>query len=414
MIYLNEKILSTPLNIQKVKENFWDKFSDHYEEIKEITCYLFVDDEIEKPIEYIKEQMGSSYDKYIANWDENTKIIKFKEKYKLKKIEKKLKKINILNGFKEMIQIKLPANNVRKEMEYYLYDDLLKKYSINIDEKMKKNNLLPFSLKNNFKYATLIQNLNSNKIHRIYYVKTNKSVSEEELKKLESKFKILHKNKFNKKIILQDLYYVENKTEEIKKILINIKNNVKSELIYETNSEKEIEQILIKVKKENLEPSNSIFLNYSITRKKLTSKIIKKDYQNISNSEEFSTHNSMHNVIIITNKEGKINQSLRDKIYNFISFDNIVNFEEIIYLSKKNFFSVPKEKYSFQFLVKDFFKDEKNRKKFKNLINQHKHSCNKTYKFLNKNSNDIELEIIPIEKDPLKYSSSPLKFYRLF
>lgn len=59
----------------------------------------------------------------------------------------------------------------------------------------------------------------------------------------------------------------------------------------------------------------------------------------------------------------KIDQSFKDQIYDLMDFDNIVNFEEIIYLSKNSRFKIPMEKYSFQFLVKNFFNNKENLKK---------------------------------------------------
>ena len=75
---------------------------------------------------------------------------------------------------------------------------------------------------------------------------------------------------------------------------------------------------------------------------------------------------------------------------------NILNFNEKIYLSKSSFWDFPKEKHSFQLLVKNsFLANEENRKNFENLINEYQYSYDR-YKFDNKQNNRFECKIIPI------------------
>ena len=219
---------------------------------------------------------------------------------------------------------------------------------------------------------------------------------------------------------MHDVYGVEDRTEKIKELILNkdydkkINKKIKSKLIYQTNSKTELQQIWIKAWKASIKVNNLNFFNnyWLITKKKLILKIKNNEIE--KQKDYLDTSNSIHKVIITTTREGKINQSLKDRIYDLVTFENIINFEETIYLSKKTFWSAPREKHSFQFLIKDFFKDEKNWKKFNNLINYNKQSHHKykfyKYKFLNKNSDDnddIELEIIPVGNPINKNSKCP-------
>lgn len=440
MIYLDKEILSA---LRKLKKEFWNKFEDYYDQIKEINVYFFINsnngqDTIDNWLKKIKGELcDKKYEKYVdhnySNKNHNT--IRFK---KINwKIRKKLKKIDFFNNFSKLIQLEFSTDDVGQWIKDYLYDYLIKKYYDDLvkeglikknDEKdliiknYKKNNLFPISLKNNLSYITLIQNLNDNKIQRIYCFKLDQNNEDIKNKTLEKGMTILNNIKSKKKILLHDVYGVEDRTEKIKELIFKNTNNkvnkdddkkinkkIKSKLIYQTNSKTELEQIWIKAWKASIKVNNlNFFNNYRlITKKKLILKIKnneiekQKDYPDISNS--------IHKIIITTTREGKINQSLKDRIYDLVTFDNIINFEETIYLSKKSFWSAPREKHSFQFLIKDFFKDEKNWKEFNNLINYNKQSHHK-YKFLNKNSDDnddIELEIIPVNNPIKKNSKCP-------
>ena len=509
MIYLDKEILWA---LRKLKKEFWDKFEDYYDQIKEIQNVFFLQkkedknikdkNKIDEWLKLIKEKLFDKFDKkekklsdkkrnHLIKLSDKKKelfdkkrnhLIKKKEKLSDKfdkkekklsdkfdkkekklsdkkkelfekyfdhdyleknpdtirfkkinwKIRKKLKKINFFNNFSKSIQLEFPTGGVGQWIKDYLYDFLIKKYYDDLvkeglieknDEKdliiknYKKNNLFPISLKHNLSYITLIQNLNQNKIQRIYCFKLKQK---NENIKLEKGMTILHESKSKKKIILHDVYGVEDRTEKIKELILNkdddkkINKKIKSKLIYQTNSKTELEQIWIKAWKASIKVNNLNFFNnyWLITKKKLILEIKnneiekQKDYPDISNS--------IHKVIITTTREGKINQSLKDRIHDLVTFDNIINFEETIYLSKKSFWSAPREKHSFQFLIKDFFKDEKNWKKFNNLINYNKQSHHKykfyKYKFLNKNSDDnddIELEIIPVGNPINKNSKCP-------
>ena len=106
----------------------------------------------------------------------------------------------------------------------------------------------------------------------------------------------------------------------------------------------------------------------------------------------------MHKIVIVTNNSDKLEQSLKERIFNFIGIDNIFNFDEKIYLSKEKEFSFWsfKEKCSFQLLVKNsFLANEENRKNFENLISEYQHSYDR-YKFDNKQNNKFDYKIIPI------------------
>ena len=437
MIYLDKEILSA---LRKLKKEFWDKFEDYYDQIKETNVYFFINsnngqDTIDNWLKKIKGKLcDKKYEKYVDHnySNKNPDTIRFK---KINwKIRKKLKKIDFFNNFSKSIQLEFPTGCVGQWIKDYLYDFLIKKYYDDLvkeglikknDEKdliiknYKKNNLFPISLKHNLSYITLIQNLNQNKIQRIYCFKLKQK---NENIKLEKGMTILHesKSKSKKKIILHDVYGVEDRTEKIKELILNkdydkkINKKIKSKLIYQTNSKTELEQIWIKAWKASIKVNNLNFFNnyWLITKKRLILEIKnneiekQKDYPDISNS--------IHKVIITTTREGKINQSLKDRICDLVTFDNIINFEETIYLSKKSFWSASKEKHSLQFLIKDFFKDKKNWKKFNNLINYNKQSHHKykfyKYKFLNKNSDDnddIELEIIAVGNPINKNSKCP-------
>ena len=403
--FLPKELLWPSLNIQKLKKEFWNRFKDHYDELKEIkeenNTYLFIgnnQNSIENQLKHIKHKLNKKYKKYIDDSNKDINKIKFKKNIDFPrhpKINIKLENINFFNDFQKLIKLEFPTGHIGKSMKDYLYDDLAKKYSININEEDKENNYF-FSLGINFSYISFIENLDHNRLHRIYYFKFKKkykNIREDQLEKM--KLKILYKNK--NFLILEDMDVIENRTNKIiKEILIDtdIKYNFDSDLVYQVNSELEIEQILVKAKKENLDAYNPPFFNHWVNAKrKKVKKIKNKELKKIDNFEQFSKHNSMHKLIIRTNKEGKINQSFKNKIYKLVTFDDIVNFEEAIYLSRKNIWSTPTEKHSFQFLIKDFSKYEK---EINDLINQHKNSNNNAYKFLNKKDNDIEFEIIPI------------------
>lgn len=473
-VYLDKSLIWTPLNIQKLKKEFWDKFEDYYEEIKEIKDaddnYFFVNNNqntINDQLKYIEEKLklnklsyldklkqilykslfkllftkltyklflklnklNTQYKKYIDDSNKDINKIKFKKNIDFPrhpKINIKLENINFFNDFQKLIKLEFPKGNVGKLMKDYLYDELAKKYSININEEDKENNYF-FSLKTNFSYIPLIQNLDHNRLQRIYYFKFDKKYQIIKSKFEEIKLKILYKDK--KVLILQDMDGIEDRTNQIRQTLINTKK-YDSELIYQINLESEIEQILTKIKKEDLDAYNQPFFNHWVNAKRRKLKKIKsKKLKNINSFEQSSEYSSvheliaMHKVIITTTREGKINQSLKDRIYDLVTFENIINFEETIYLSKKTFWSVPMEKHSFQFLIKDFLVDKKNWKEFNNLINQNKHYHNNKYKFLNKNNdikNDIELKIIPVDNalvkenypmEWLEYWNAPNDYY---
>lgn len=462
-VYFDNSLISPSLNIQKLKKEFWDKFENHYEEIKEIKevddNYFFVNNSqntINDQLKYIEEKLkldklsyldklkqilykllfklvfklklsyklkyklfnpiklklnklNTQYKKYIDDSNKNINKIKLK-KIRNSKINTKLKNINFFNDFQKIIKLEFPTGNEGKSMKDNLYDELAKKYSININEEDKENNYF-FSLKTNFSCIPLIQNLDHNRLKRIYYFKFDKKYQIIESKFEEIKLKILYK--YKKVLILQDMDGIEDRTNQIRQRLINTKK-YDSKLIYQINLESEIEQIwTTKIKEEYLDTYNLPF-----SKRRKLKKIRNKELKNINNFEQLSESNSvnelisMHKVIITTTREGKINQSLKDRIYDCVTFDNIINFEETIYLSKKSFWSVPREKHSFQFLIKDFLVDnKKNWKEFNNLINQNKHYHNNKYKFLNKNNDDIqdiELEIIPIV-DTLEHSDCSME-----
>ena len=461
-IYLNRELLPS-LNIQRFKKEFWNKFSDYYDLIEETkvenTYFFNFNENIDNVLDQVKKESNKIYK--LNNKIEE--LNKLKNEKKIKKLNNKIEKLNkkinkkeekkfnkyikindeeknknlikfseklrnnslILNNFQQLYEIKIAKeNNDGNLIREFIYS-LSQKYSITIDKRNdKKINL--FSLKNNLDKLQLLDNLDLKKMERIYYFKSK--VKQEKLDKTIIKklnLKILNDENKSKKVIFLDLFSLEDRTEKIRQELFNNKNNLKcfSELRYRLDYEAEKEQVWIQTQKTKWFYSKIPFWvrlkKFWIKLKNFWIKFWTKFWTKLKKffgrkNKESSVENSrkssneeknnlnethIHKLIITTNKEGKINQSFKNQIYDLIRFDNIVNFEEVIYLSKNSKFKIPMEKHSFQFLVKNFFNDKEELKKFKDLMNKQKNSYNK-YKFLNE-YNDLEWKVIPINDEKI-------------
>ena len=175
-----------------------------------------------------------------------------------------------------------------------------------------------------------------------------------------------------------------NKTQKISHLIKkHIKNGkIKFQSFFEYQKEKEKgEEILLK---------NFVYSNNKDDKKE------EKD-----NEWDTNKYKPLHKVIIVTDRLG---QDFKEKIFNFIGFENILNFNEKIYLSESSFWNYLKEKHSFQFIVKNnFFGVNKNLKSFKDFISKYQYFYNK-YDF-NDKKNKVNYQIIPI--NPLEDWDNP-------
>lgn len=114
----------------------------------------------------------------------------------------------------------------------------------------------------------------------------------------------------------------------------------------------------------------------------------KKNNQQDTNNNLIMMNTSLHKVIVVTNNLDRLEKDFKEKIFNFIGFNNILNFNEKIYLSKPSFWDHLKEKHSFQFIVRNnFLSDAENLKIFKDLLNEYQYS----YDRYNFNFNDQKI-----------------------
>ena len=411
-------ILYSDLNNQKFIKEFSGQFSNYYDEVME-TCmdgYLIFnknDIDFQSFLNKIKEKIGDkTYNKYIQIKDKENKIIMFKQINWNIPLSNKLAKLDFYKNFSSLYEIKiknLDDTNVKQHI-----DNLISKYSVPcyIDEEnlsIKSH----FSFKNCFENNIKMENFTDNKIARHYLVNLedsnkniNMSILSEEFKNLlvqipnlnldESSFQIKKSINQGFKISFYTHYQADNKRQEIGKLINNLneKNEwslkmkkYKSCLEYWTDSEQEREQIFIKM--------NSYGDSFKLKKRKENVKPIEINPEN--------TSNYLKKVIIRSDSESKLDQSFKNELFNFFGSDNILDFEEKIYLNKSSLWELTKEKYSFQFILTASSLDEKQLKEFNNLMIKHNSSFNK-YKFFNNLTRDqknLEYTILylnPVEK----------------
>ena len=435
-IKLDKSLLNYPLNIHQFKKEFWDKFSNYKDQIEEEWVndkYIFANsnEKIDDVLMNIKNKLGNElYEKYIEKINENIIRIKSNNLWNLLKVDVKLINFNFNYHFQPLYKITIPND---KYIDQHI-KKLAKKYSISFDFKLlnsdqsteNKKVIQFFSLKKN--KISLLQDFDNKRLKRVYYLRFKlncwKTFDWESIKsglnsfladelKLEKISDHHYYNKHKKTLTLKfyDEFCIGNdKTEKI----LNVehswfndwfwKDKTKCEtfLEYEMNWKEEKEQILIKTINSDYlfikRPFMTGWIN-KFDRKTKTKN--KKKHKIESNSYDFieiNKNSTMHKIVIVTNNSDKLEQSLKERIFNFIGIDNIFNFDEKIYLSKEKEFSLWsfKEKCSFQLLVKNsFLADEENHKNFENLINEYQYSYDR-YKFDNKPNNKFEYKIIPI------------------
>lgn len=412
-------ILYSDLNNQKFIKEFSNQFLNYYDEVIEthMDDYLIFnknDIDFQSFLNKIKEKIGNkTYNKYIQIKDQENQIIMMKKINWNIPLSNKLAKLDFYKNFSSLYEIKiknLDDTNVKQRIH-----NLISKYSVPcyIDEE-KLTIKSHFSFKNCFENNIKMENFTDNKIARNYLVKLedsnkniNMSILEKEFKNLliqmpnlnldESSFKINKSINQGFKISFYTHYRVDNKRQEIGKLIndLNEKNKwslkmkkYKSYLEYWTDSEQEREQIFIKM---NL-------YGYSFKLKK-RNEDVKPTEINPEN-----TSNYLKKVIIRSNSESKLDQSFKNELFNFFGSDNILDFEEKIYLNKSSLWELTKEKYSFQFILNTSLLDEKQLKEFNNLMIKHNSSFNK-YKFfsnLTRDQKNLELEYTILYLNPLE------------
>ena len=419
-IIFNFGILYSDLNNQKFIKEFSSQFSNYYDETEETRMknyWIFNKNDtnfFKCFLNEIKEKIGDKrYKKYIQIKDEKNKIIMMKKINWNIPLINKLAKLDFYKNFSSLYEIKiknLDDINVKQRIH-----NLISKYSVPcyIDEE-KLTIKSHFSFKNCFENNIKMENFTDNKIARNYLVKLedsnkniNMSILEKEFKNLliqmpnlnldESSFQINKSINQGFKISFYTHYQVDDKRQEIGKLIndLNEKNKwslkikkYESSLEYWTDSEQEREQIFIKMN------------SYGDSSK------LKKREENVKPVEinPENTSNYLKKVIIRSNSENKLDQSFKNELFNFFGSDNILDFEEKIYLNKSSLWELAKEKYSFQFILNTSSLDEKQLKEFNNLMIKHNSSFNK-YKFfsnLTKDQKNLELEYTILYLNPLE------------
>lgn len=412
-IIFNFGILYSDLNNQKFIKEFSSQFSNYYDEIEETRMnnyWIFNKNDTDFFkcfLNEIKEKIGDKrYNKYIQIKDEENKIIMLKE---INWISDKLFKLDFYKFFSPFlyeyeIKIKnLDDTNVKKNI-----NNLISKYSVPcyIDEKnlsIKSH----FSFKNCFENNIKMENFTDNKIlkrHSFKLDNCNGNATKDIIENLLTQIpdlKLYNKSSFQiKKSINQGFkisFYthcqVDDKRQEIGKLIndLNEKNKwslkmkkYKSCLEYWTDSEQEREQIFIKM---NLY-GNSLKL--------------KKRNEDVKPTEinPENTSNYLKKVIIRSDSESKLDQSFKNELFNFFELDNILDFEEKIYLNKNYFWELAKEKHSFQFILNTYSLNGNKLKQFEDLISKYNISYNKN-KYWSKDKEDLEYTVLylnPIER----------------
>ena len=438
ILLLNKELLSVPLNLQKFKKEFWDKFPDYKDQIEEKWIkdkYVFVNsnEKIDDVLMNNKNKLGNKlYEKYIEKINEDIIRIKSNNLWNLLKADIKLINFNFNYYFQPLYKITIPND---KDIDQHI-KNLVKKYSINFDFKLlnsdqsteNKKVIQFFSLKNN--KISLLQDFDNKRLKRVYYVRFKLNCWKTfNWKSIKSKLKLFLTDELKLEEIPDHHHYYNNhkktltvkvydkfcigsdKTEKIlnaeydcwfKDWFWKDKTKCETFLEYKMNLQEEKEQILIKTLNTNYWLHKQFFLTGWIDKfnKKIkkASKEKQKSNKDNPNSNDFVEINKsiMHKIIIVTNNSTKLEQLLKERIFNFIGSDNIFNFDEKIYLSKSSFWNFPEEKHSFQFITKNsFLAIDENLKKLKDLIIEYQHSYDR-YKFDNKIKNRFEYKIMPI------------------
>ena len=442
--YSNIKInRSSLLNAHQFAKEFWDKFPDYKQQINERLIdgeYIFINSN-EKMVDVLKNirnKLGNKlYKQYIEKINENTIKLKNKELkfFAWIKKETKLMNFDFYYYFQPLYEIKIPNN---KDIDEHI-KNLAKKYFINFDldkllnsEKSSKNEktFKFFSLKQHSSSISLLQDFDSTRLTRVYYVRfkvncwqtfnweyikseLNSFFSEKLKLKLLDNFYYYKKCKKTLALKVYDEFCIsDDKTEKI----LNLKNvwfqdwfrtdKIKCQtfLEYKIESQEEKEQTLIKAFESNYLFNK--FYNSQWVNKldKKQNKLDKKKEKNKKNNQQDTNNNlimmntSLHKVIVVTNNLDRLEQDFKEKIFNFIGFENILNFNEKIYLSKYSFRDYLKEKHSFQFIVRNnFLSDAENLKRFKDLLNEYQYSYDRyNFNFNDQKDNKLNYQIIPI------------------
>ena len=408
-------ILFSDLNNKKFIKEFSNQFLNYYNEVME-TCmddYLIFnknDVDFQSFLNKIKEKIGNkTYNKYIQIKDQENQIIIMKKINWNITLSNKLAKLDFYKNFSSLYEIKiknLDDTNVKQRIH-----NLISKYSVPcyID---KKNLSIKshFSFKNCFENNIKMENFTDDKIARHYLFKLedsnkniNMSILGEEFKNLlvkmpdlnldDSSFQIKKSINQGFKISFYTHYQVDDKRQEINKLIDNLneKNKwslkmkkYKSCIEYWTDSEQEREQIFIKM---------NLYGN-SLKLKK------RKDGVEPTKINPKNTSNYLKKVIIRSNSESKLDQSFKNELFNFFELDNILDFEEKIYLNKNYFWELAKEKHSFQFILNTYSLNGNKLKQFEDLISKYNISYNKN-KYWSKDKEDLEYTVLylnPIER----------------
>ena len=401
-------ILYSDLNNQKFIKEFSGQFSNYYDEVKETDMKnyrIFNKNNINFQffLNGIKEKIGDkTYNKYIQIKDEENKIIMFKQINWNIPLSNKLRKLGFYKNFSPLYEIKI-KNLDNIDVKQHIHN-LISKYSVPcyIDEKnlsIKSH----FSFKNCFENNVKMENFTDDKIARRHSFKLddcNKIATNDILKEEFKNLKLHDKSSFEIKQIRYGFkisFYthclVDKKRQEIDKLIDNLneKNKwslkmkkYKSCIEYWTDSEQEREQIFIKM---------NLYGN-SLKLKK------RKDGVEPTKINPKNTSNYLKKVIIRSNSESKLDQSFKNELFNFFELDNILDFEEKIYLNKNSFWELAKEKHSFQFILNTSSLNGNKLKQFKNLISKYNISYNKN-KYWSKDKEDLEYTVLylnPIER----------------
>ena len=334
----------------------------------------------------------------------------------------KLKSLGFKKNFIRLYEIKITNLKDEKIKEI---NNLIKEYSFLcyfvccFDG--KNENLIirsAFSFKWSLNRNSIIENLTNDKILRQYSFKikscsknineiinnkeNTKNLSTLLAKKIDLKESDidLKPNKYSFKATYHTTFLENRKKEEIDEVIseLNKENkwrlkitNFKSFLEYSTSSEQEKEQIWIKI--------NSHNLNYQFKMKRNK----KKKRNKLEKTEPQDTSKYLKKIILTSDIEGKLNQSFKTELFDFFGTNNVIDFEEKIYLSKNSFWQLAKEKHSFQFILNCSSLSEEELKKFKDLMSKHNNFFSKHNFFdsAKKKQGNLEYTILylnPLEK----------------
>ena len=395
-IIITSKLFARLKNQKFIKE-FWDSISDYCNEMKEKQdknhrIYTNNPENFKVFLEEIKKKIGDQkYDKYIRIKDEKKGIIEFNDPSFLLHI--RLSRLEFYENFARLYEIKIA--NLKNEKIKEIINNLIKKHSVvcYFDDKDTSNdkNLViksAFSFKWCLNRNSIIENFTNDKMLKqcSFKIKNcNENIDEEKIinslaekEKLDSEELNSHlkSNKSSFKIAYHTTC-LENREKEINEVIskLNEKNkwslkkvNFKSFLEYSTNSEQEKEQIWIKINSHNLDCKFK-------KKKKDSNKKGKDESEKEKKLEEIKpkdTSKYLKKIIITSDIEGKLNQSFKTELFDFFNTNNIIDFEEKIYLSKRSSFWPPaKEKHSFQFILSPSSLNGDQLKNFNNLMSKY-------------------------------------------